>query len=65
MSTNYLLTPSEHRAQARRLRRWWRRDRCAAELHELAAAMQEKLARDETAVVLSAAPSIEPRDALH
>ena len=66
MPTNYLLTPSEHRAEARRLRRWWRRHRCAAEMHELAAAMQEKLARDESVVGLTAASSTAPsRDALH
>jgi hypothetical protein len=66
MSTNYLLTPAEHRAEARRLRRWWRRDRCAAEMHELAAAMQEKLARDESVVGLAEASGCAPsHDALH
>ena len=42
--SKYLLTPEQHRRRARRLRQWPRYSR-AAELHELAAAMQERLAK--------------------
>ena len=42
MACKYSLTPAQHRAQARRLRQW-RPDSRAAELHELAAKMKERL----------------------
>jgi hypothetical protein len=48
MPANYLLTPEQHRRRARRLRQW-RRNR-AAELHEMAAEMQEKLAKGRDTV---------------
>jgi hypothetical protein len=43
MAPNYLLTPEQHGRRARRLRQWRRSH--AVELHELAAEMQEKLAK--------------------
>jgi hypothetical protein len=42
--TKYLLTPDQHRRRARRLRQWPQHS-LAAELHELAANMQERLAK--------------------
>jgi hypothetical protein len=61
MPANHLLTPEQHRRRARWLRQW-RRSR-AAELHELAAEMQEKLARGRDTIVSHwqpNAPSITP-----
>ena len=42
--SKYLLSPQQHRRRARRLRQWPRYSH-AAELHELAADMQERLAK--------------------
>ena len=47
--SKYLLTPEQHRRRARRLRQWPRYSR-AAELHDLAAAMQERLAKTRDTV---------------
>jgi hypothetical protein len=65
MPANYLLTPEQHRRRARRLRQW-RRIR-AAELHEMAAEMQEKLAKGRDTVGghwQPNAPSITPASEL-
>jgi hypothetical protein len=42
--SKYWLSPQQHRRRARRLRQWPRYSH-AAELHELAADMQERLAK--------------------
>jgi hypothetical protein len=55
----YLLTPEQHRQEAERLRRR-RPDSRAAQLHELAAAMQERLRTGESIAWLPNAPSIVP-----
>ena len=47
--TKYLLTPDQHRRRARRLRQWPQYS-LAAELHELAADMQESLAKTRDTV---------------